>query len=98
MNVSQVADSLGITPGAVRRAISDGKLGAIRTGGGQQRAGLLLVERDEVERYRREHLGKRGVAAASHPLHGVGRRKKSRNTSESASDAPRSPESDRQAK
>jgi hypothetical protein len=51
-------------------------MAAIRKGGGEQRAGFLLIEKAEVERYRREHLGKRGVGSASHPLHGVCRRKK----------------------
>ncbi len=76
MNVSEVAEELGITPGAVRDAIARGRMEAIRKGGGDHRAGFLLIEKTEVERYRREHLGRRGVAAVSHPLHGVGRRKK----------------------
>jgi len=80
MNVSEVAAALGITPGSVRRAVSDGKLAAIRKGGGTERAGFLLIEKLEVERYRREHLGRRGVGSASHPLHGVGRQKKGANT------------------
>jgi len=76
MNVSDAAKELGIQPGAVRDAIARGRLTAIRLGGGDQRAGVLLIERTEIERYRRDHLGKRGVAAASHPLHGVGRQKR----------------------
>jgi RNA polymerase sigma factor (sigma-70 family) len=43
---------------------------------GGLRAGCLHDEQAEGERYGREHLGKRGVRSASHPLHGVGRRKK----------------------
>jgi len=78
MNVTEAAQDLGITPGAIRRAISDGKLKAIRKGGGQERAGFLLIERTEIERYRNEHLGKRGLGSPSHPLYGKGRpRKKS---------------------
>ncbi|MDQ6905525.1 MAG: hypothetical protein M3176_01725 [Chloroflexota bacterium] len=76
MNVSEVAEEMGIQPGAVRDAIARGRMAAIRKGGGGQRAGFLLIEKTEVERYRREHLGKRGLGSASHPLHGVGRRKK----------------------
>jgi excisionase family DNA binding protein len=76
MNVSEVAEALGITPGAVRKAVADGKIAAIRKGGGEQRAGFLLIEKTEVERYRAEHLGRRGVGSPSHPLHGVGRRRK----------------------
>jgi transposase len=51
-------------------------LTAMRTGGGPHRAGFLLIHRDEVERYRREHLGKRGVGSPSHPLFGKGRPRK----------------------
>jgi excisionase family DNA binding protein len=76
MNVSDAAKELGIQPGTVRDAIARGRLAAIRMGGGEHRAGVLLIERTEIERYKRDHLGKRGVAAASHPLHGVGRRKR----------------------
>ncbi len=76
MNVSEVAEELGIKPGTVRDAIARGRMQAIRKGGGNERAGFLLIERTEMERYRREHLGKRGVAAVTHPLHGIGRRKK----------------------
>ncbi len=60
LTVPEVADELGIKPGAVRDAIARGVLQAIRTGGGERRAGHLLVHIDEIERYRREHLGKRG--------------------------------------
>jgi len=76
MNVTEAADALGIQPGAVRDAIARGRLTAIRKGGGEQRAGFLLIERSEIERYRQEHLGKRGVAHPSHPLYGKGRPRK----------------------
>ncbi len=76
MNVSETAQELGITPGAVRDAIARGRMQAIRKGGGEQRAGFLLIERTEVERYRAEHLGKRGVGSPSHPLYGKGRPRK----------------------
>lgn len=78
MNVSEAAHELGITPGAVRNAIAGGKMQAIRKGGGTERAGFLLIERTEVERYRTEHLGKRGVGSPSHPLYGKGRPRKPR--------------------
>lgn len=76
MNVGETASALGITPGSVRKAIADGKMQAIRKGGGKERAGFLLIERTEIERYRKEHLGKRGVGSPSHPLYGKGRPRK----------------------
>ncbi len=79
MNVSQVAEALGIQPGAVRTAIAKGKMAAIRMGGGETRAGFLLIERAEVERYRVDHLGKRGAASPDHPGTG-GRPKKTTTT------------------
>jgi len=82
MNVSEVAEELGIKPGTVRDAIARGRLNAIRKGGGTERAGFLLIERTEVERYRAEHLGKRGVGSPSHPLYGKGRPRKKADVSE----------------
>ncbi len=79
MNVMEAAESLGIKPGAVRDAIARGRLKAIRKGGGEQRAGFLLIERTEVERYRAQHLGKRGLGSPSHPLFGKGRPRKKDN-------------------
>ncbi len=76
MNVSEVAEALGITPGSVRNAVANGKMTAIRKGGGGQRAGFLLIERTEMERYKRDHLGKRGLGSPSHPLFGKGRPRK----------------------
>lgn len=76
MNVSEAAEALGIKPGAVRDAIARGRMQAIRKGGGNERAGFLLIERTEVERYRTEHLGKRGVGSPSHPLYGKGRQRR----------------------
>lgn len=55
---------------------ADGKIEAIRKGGGTERVGFLLIEKVEVERYRRDHLGRRGVGSPSYPLHGIGRQKK----------------------
>ncbi len=60
MNVQEVAQTLGITPGAVRDAVARGRLQAIRQAGTAKKAGYLLVDREEVERYRREVLGTRG--------------------------------------
>jgi Helix-turn-helix domain len=60
MDVHEVAEALGIQPGAVRDAVARGKLAAIRKGGQGKRAGFLLFAREEVERYRRESRGMRG--------------------------------------
>lgn len=60
MDVREVAETLGITPGAVRDAVARGKIAAIRRGGTEAKAGYLLIEKTEVERYRRDILGKRG--------------------------------------
>lgn len=76
MDVVETAETLGITPGAVRDAVARGKLAAIRKGGTEKRAGYLLIERTEIERYRVENLGKRGLGSPSHPLYGKGRPRK----------------------
>lgn len=73
LTVTQAAESLGITPGAVRDAIARKMLAAIRTGGSAKKAGHLLIMVDEVERYRREQLGRPGAASAKHPR--IGNRK-----------------------
>ncbi len=88
MNIAEVAEELGLTPGGIRNAIARGRMQVIRKGGGKERAGFLLVERTEVERYRNEVLGKRGVASPDHPLHGLGRQKKRVLNHDSHSDAP----------
>lgn len=52
---AEAAAALGITVGAVRKAIEQGRLAAIRRGGrGQpgQRAAIILIDAAEVERYR----------------------------------------------
>lgn len=70
LTVTQVADELGITPGAVRDAIARGAMAAIRTGGSEKKAGHLLVLVDEVERYHREQRDKPGAASPRHPRTG----------------------------
>lgn len=67
MDVHEVAEALGIQPGAVRDAVARGKLAVIRKGGQGKRAGFLLFEREEVERYRRENLGRRGQYVRKQP-------------------------------
>lgn len=60
LTASEVAASLGIQPGAVRVAVSMGKIRAERIAGTPKKAGLLLIRRTEMEEYRRTRLGKRG--------------------------------------
>jgi excisionase family DNA binding protein len=69
MDMTEVAEYLGITRGAVRDAVARGKLVAERRGGTEKKAGYLRFAREEVERYKRENSGKRGFASADHPLH-----------------------------
>jgi len=61
--VAEAAHRLGMTPGAVRDAIAKGKLAAVRVGGGEQRAGLLLIADDQIEAYRRTYRDRRGKYA-----------------------------------
>lgn len=60
LTVTQAASELGIQPGAVRDAIARGSMQAVRVGGRGVRAGLLLIQRHELERYQREIKGKPG--------------------------------------
>jgi excisionase family DNA binding protein len=55
LTVAQAAQELGITPSGVRTAISEGRL--TRT---LLHKRTSLIAREDVERYRREHLGKQG--------------------------------------
>lgn len=60
LTVTQAASELGIQPGAVRDAIARGSMQAVRVGGRGVRAGLLLIQRHELERYQRDIKGKPG--------------------------------------
>jgi len=60
LTVNEVAASLGIQPVTVRDAVARGVIQADRLGGTAKKAGMLLIRRSEMERYRRERLGKRG--------------------------------------
>jgi Helix-turn-helix domain len=53
--VTEAAAELGLSPSALRSAINYGSLHPIRL---DRRTNML--SREEVERYRREHLGQRG--------------------------------------
>lgn len=54
MTVTEAAESLGLSPRTVRQAIENGVMRARRVGP------LWTVTPAEVERYRAEHLGRRG--------------------------------------
>ncbi|MDQ2785157.1 MAG: helix-turn-helix domain-containing protein [Chloroflexota bacterium] len=58
--MAEAAQQIGIHPGAVREAITRGRIDAIRVGGGEKRAGLLLIHRDEINRYINEVRGTHG--------------------------------------
>lgn len=55
MGVSAAAAALGMTPGAVRKAIVRGTLAATLAAGGR-RGSEYAISDAEVERYRRDHL------------------------------------------
>jgi len=61
MEVPEVAASLGTSAGAVRKAIARGTMKAKVVLGGPRGGGTLrgyyVVEEEEVERYRTQHLG-----------------------------------------
>jgi excisionase family DNA binding protein len=66
MTLEEMARSLGLKNAeSLRRQVLRGVIRAERVG---QRTYVITDE--EVERYRREHLGKQGFASTSHPLHG----------------------------
>ncbi len=68
--VAQAAHHLGMTAGAVRDAIAKGKLTAVRVGGGEQRAGLLLIADDQIEAYRQTYRDRRGKYARQRTARG----------------------------
>ena len=57
LSVAQAAEELGLAPVSIRHAIMRGTLGVVRLDGRTN-----LVPRSELERYRQEHLRKRGPA------------------------------------
>ena len=56
--VAEAAEELGLSPHSVRYAIMRGTLGVVEL---DKRTNL--IPRDEIERYRRDHLRKRGPGA-----------------------------------
>ncbi len=62
MDVAEAAESLGMSKGAVRKAIARGTIKAKVVLGGPRGAGTLggyyVIEPEEVERYRIGHLGR----------------------------------------
>jgi hypothetical protein len=75
MTLVEMAAKLDVTNHTLRQQIHRGALKAEKIGAG--RHAIWLVSDEEYERYRREHHGKRGFAAESHPLHGKGRPRRS---------------------
>ncbi len=63
LTVTQAAERLGLHRDTLLRQIAKGVLHARRLGS------IWVVTGAEVERYRREHLGKHGFASPDHPLH-----------------------------
>ena len=55
LTVKRAAEDLGLSPVSIRRAVMRGTLEVVPLDGR-----TYLVSREEVERYRREHLGRRG--------------------------------------
>ncbi len=60
LTVVEAAASLGVQPGTIRDAVARELMQAERVGGTPKKAGMLFIRRSEIERYRRERLGKRG--------------------------------------
>jgi excisionase family DNA binding protein len=56
--VAEAAEELGLSPHSIRYAIMRGTLGVVEL---DKRTNL--IPRDEIERYRRDHLRKRGPGA-----------------------------------
>jgi excisionase family DNA binding protein len=57
LTVSEAAQELGLTPWGLRTAIQEGRITPVRL---DKTSRTNLIPREEVERYRREHLGQRG--------------------------------------
>jgi excisionase family DNA binding protein len=57
LTVTEAAHELGLTPWGVRTAIQEGRIKPVRL---DKTSRTNLIPREEVERYRREHLGRRG--------------------------------------
>ncbi len=64
LTVTQAAERLGLHRDTLLRQMAKGVLHARRLGS------IWVVTGAEVERYRREHLGKHGFASPDHPSHG----------------------------
>ena len=57
LKVTEAAKELGLTPWGVRTAIQEGRITPVRL---DKTSRTNLIPLEEVERYRREHLGQRG--------------------------------------
>lgn len=69
MTLQELAQRLGLTStDGLRHQIHRGVLRAEKVGAGAH--AIWLVSEEEAARYEREHKGRTGFAAPSHPLHG----------------------------
>jgi len=67
MTLNEMAAALGLKNAeSLRKAVRRGIIKTERIGNR-----TLIVTVEEVERYRREHLGKRGFRSPDHPFHGT---------------------------
>jgi excisionase family DNA binding protein len=57
LTVTEAAQELGLTPWGLHTAIQEGRIKPVRL---DKTSRTNLIPREEVERYRREHLGQRG--------------------------------------
>lgn len=65
MNLPQAAQSLGVTAATLRQQVKNKRLAAVREE--TPRGPVWMVSAEEVERYRREHLGRRGQSLKHQP-------------------------------
>jgi excisionase family DNA binding protein len=63
LTVTEAAQELGLSPSALRSAINYGSLRSVRL---DKTSRTNLISREEVERYRREHKGRRGKRSQQH--------------------------------
>lgn len=69
MTLAELANRLGLkSVSGLRTQIHRGVLAATRVGTGPH--AIWLVAEGEADRYAREHHGKHGFAAETHPFHG----------------------------
>jgi len=76
MTLNEMAVALGLKNAeSLRKAVRRGIIKTERIG-----KRTLIVTIEEVERYRRDHLGKRGFLSPDHPFHGTRPPRKNRDS------------------